>query len=171
MKRKTKNDGDIYAMISTIQAQLAVLDKKFDDFMTKSLTELAQVLAASKPPVLKPVIIQQPAAAPPSERPGRPMYAVVCYSCGEDCEIPFKPSGNRPVYCKTCFAKRKGQAQAPRTEPSNPSAASVTPTVVLQESSAKSENVKTAVKKKTTTTPKKSVKPAAAAKKKAGKKK
>jgi CxxC-x17-CxxC domain-containing protein len=35
------------------------------------------------------------------------MYAVICFECGKDTEIPFKPSGNRPVYCKECFAKRK----------------------------------------------------------------
>ncbi len=105
MKRKTKKDNDIYELITTIQGQLAVLDKKFDNFMTKSLTELAEALAAAKPAPVRPVIVRQPAMAQPGGRLERPMFAVVCYTCGEDCEIPFKPSGNRPVYCKTCFIK------------------------------------------------------------------
>jgi len=28
--------------------------------------------------------------------------------CNKECEVPFKPSGDRPVYCKECFSKRKG---------------------------------------------------------------
>jgi len=35
------------------------------------------------------------------------MHKVVCAECGKECEVPFKPSGERPVYCKDCFAKHK----------------------------------------------------------------
>jgi len=31
----------------------------------------------------------------------------ICAECNKECEIPFKPSGDRPVYCKECFSKRK----------------------------------------------------------------
>ncbi len=109
MKRKTKKDAQLVELITTIQGQLAVLDRKFDHFMTKSLTELAQAMAAAKPAPVRPVLIQQPANRLPVDRPHRLMYAVICYMCGKDCEIPFKPSGNRPVYCQSCFAKRKAQ--------------------------------------------------------------
>ena len=33
---------------------------------------------------------------------------VICADCNRECEIPFKPSAGRPVYCKECFSKRKG---------------------------------------------------------------
>jgi CxxC-x17-CxxC domain-containing protein len=38
-------------------------------------------------------------------RSGEPaeMHEARCSECGDNCLIPFKPSGNRPVYCKTCF--------------------------------------------------------------------
>lgn len=41
---------------------------------------------------------------------GRPreLHKAVCAECKQECEVPFKPSGDRPVYCKSCFAKRKG---------------------------------------------------------------
>ncbi len=41
---------------------------------------------------------------------GRPreVHKAVCAECKQECEVPFKPSGDRPVYCKACFAKRKG---------------------------------------------------------------
>jgi len=32
---------------------------------------------------------------------------VICAGCNKECEIPFKPSGDRPVYCKECFSKHK----------------------------------------------------------------
>lgn len=32
----------------------------------------------------------------------------ICAECGQTCEVPFKPSGDRPVYCKECFSKREG---------------------------------------------------------------
>lgn len=40
---------------------------------------------------------------------GRPreMHKVTCSECKKECEVPFKPSGDRPVYCKECFSKRK----------------------------------------------------------------
>ena len=31
------------------------------------------------------------------------MTAVVCARCGRDCEVPFKPTSNKPVYCRNCF--------------------------------------------------------------------
>jgi CxxC-x17-CxxC domain-containing protein len=119
MKRKPKKNDDIVAIMAKVQEQLAVLDKKLDSFMTKSLTELAQAMAASKPaPVLRPVPVQnQTNNARPIDRPGRPMFAVVCFECGADCEIPFKPSSNRPVYCKICFAKRKAGSAPTQSAP------------------------------------------------------
>lgn len=35
---------------------------------------------------------------------GRPMlHKTVCSKCGKDCEVPFRPSGGRPVFCRECF--------------------------------------------------------------------
>ena len=38
----------------------------------------------------------------------REMHKATCSECGKECEVPFKPSGDKPVYCKECYAKRKG---------------------------------------------------------------
>ena len=37
----------------------------------------------------------------------RTMYAAVCAECGQQAEVPFEPRGDRPVYCRTCFASRQ----------------------------------------------------------------
>jgi CxxC-x17-CxxC domain-containing protein len=37
----------------------------------------------------------------------RQLYTVVCADCGAETEVPFQPRGDRPVYCRDCFAARK----------------------------------------------------------------
>ena len=34
------------------------------------------------------------------------MHSAICASCGKPCEVPFRPSGDKPVYCRDCFAGR-----------------------------------------------------------------
>ena len=41
------------------------------------------------------------------ERAPRQMHQATCAECGIETEVPFKPSGDRPVYCHDCF--KKGQ--------------------------------------------------------------
>ncbi|OGH88137.1 MAG: hypothetical protein A3J93_00130 [Candidatus Magasanikbacteria bacterium RIFOXYC2_FULL_42_28] len=39
---------------------------------------------------------------------GRPMmHSATCSECGNDCQVPFKPTGERPVFCNTCFGKQQ----------------------------------------------------------------
>ncbi len=52
-----------------------------------------------------------------NNRHERVMYKSVCADCRKDCEVPFKPTGERPVYCKECFAKRKTDHRRPTTVP------------------------------------------------------
>ncbi|WP_286019164.1 CxxC-x17-CxxC domain-containing protein, partial [Candidatus Venteria ishoeyi] len=33
------------------------------------------------------------------------MTKVICSSCKEECEVPFRPTSNKPVYCRDCFSK------------------------------------------------------------------
>jgi len=36
-------------------------------------------------------------------RPARAMHDVICNSCGRLTQVPFVPTGSRPVYCMDCF--------------------------------------------------------------------
>ena len=38
---------------------------------------------------------------------GREMHKVNCSECGKETEVPFKPDGDRPVYCRECYQKHK----------------------------------------------------------------
>ncbi|MFA5389325.1 MAG: CxxC-x17-CxxC domain-containing protein [Candidatus Omnitrophota bacterium] len=94
-------DGqDIAFLINKMQGQLTSLERKID------------------------MLIAQPSAKP-FQRFDRPRHdnrenrdhnfrdrnftKVICCDCGKECEVPFKPSGDRPVYCKECFSKRKNR--------------------------------------------------------------
>ena len=37
------------------------------------------------------------------DRPMREYFAVICSSCGNQAQVPFKPRMDRPVYCSDCF--------------------------------------------------------------------
>ncbi|MFA5359019.1 MAG: CxxC-x17-CxxC domain-containing protein [Patescibacteria group bacterium] len=37
------------------------------------------------------------------------MYHAVCSQCGNDCEVPFRPTGDKPVYCNQCFSTQSGK--------------------------------------------------------------
>lgn len=41
----------------------------------------------------------------PSFRDDKPMHSALCDECGEECEVPFRPTGDKPVYCRQCFRK------------------------------------------------------------------
>ena len=39
------------------------------------------------------------------DRFNREMHKAKCADCGQECEVPFKPAGDRPVYCRDCYRK------------------------------------------------------------------
>lgn len=41
-----------------------------------------------------------------SSRPS--MHDATCSSCGKDCQVPFRPTGSRPIFCSICFDKQGG---------------------------------------------------------------
>ncbi|MDD4182745.1 MAG: hypothetical protein PHT53_02870 [Candidatus Omnitrophica bacterium] len=109
MKKQSKNEADILVFIAKIHEQLVLLDKKVDMLISKTM--------APKPAEVKPFAAQKPfqlqsnahaQAQRQNERfRERVMYKVICADCRKQCEVPFQPSGNRPVYCQECFSRRK----------------------------------------------------------------
>jgi CxxC-x17-CxxC domain-containing protein len=41
-------------------------------------------------------------------RAPRQMYSATCSNCGNEAQVPFQPSGDKPVYCSSCFEQRRG---------------------------------------------------------------
>ncbi len=40
-------------------------------------------------------------------RPQREMFNAICASCNSKTQVPFRPNGDRPIYCSDCFTKKK----------------------------------------------------------------
>jgi CxxC-x17-CxxC domain-containing protein len=61
----------------------------------------------SVPPALSPLVppvVDTPAdSAEPTVLPVKVMYPTVCDTCGTDIEVPFKPDGKRPTFCRDCL--------------------------------------------------------------------
>ncbi|MBU0612459.1 hypothetical protein KKB10_00430 [Patescibacteria group bacterium] len=36
----------------------------------------------------------------------KPMFPATCDECGNKCEVPFRPSGGKPVLCSNCFGEK-----------------------------------------------------------------
>ncbi|HLY12101.1 MAG TPA: CxxC-x17-CxxC domain-containing protein [Planctomycetota bacterium] len=39
--------------------------------------------------------------------PAREYFMAICGECGKEAQLPFKPRGDRPVFCSDCFSKRR----------------------------------------------------------------
>jgi len=110
MKKQSKSDAGILGFIAKIHEQLALLDKKVDVLITKTIV--------AKPPEIKPFshpkpFQQQANAHAQAQRQNerfreRVMHKAICADCRKQCEVPFRPSQDRPVYCQECFSRRKG---------------------------------------------------------------
>lgn len=37
----------------------------------------------------------------------REMHKAICSECKKECEVPFKPTEGKEVFCKDCYAKKK----------------------------------------------------------------
>lgn len=39
----------------------------------------------------------------------REMHEATCAACGVQTQVPFRPSGDRPVYCRDCFSQNNNR--------------------------------------------------------------
>ena len=47
------------------------------------------------------------AAKKNAQKGEREMFSAVCAECGAECQVPFKPTEGKPVFCSACFATKK----------------------------------------------------------------
>lgn len=47
------------------------------------------------------------------------MFQATCSECGNTCEVPFKPTGRKPILCDRCF-KKDGPTDQKRFRGSSP---------------------------------------------------
>ena len=44
------------------------------------------------------------------DRGNREMFDATCSNCGNSCKVPFRPSGDKPVLCDSCFSKKRADS-------------------------------------------------------------
>ena len=44
------------------------------------------------------------------------MFSTTCAECRKSCEVPFRPNGEKPVYCSDCFRNKGGSSDFPQRE-------------------------------------------------------
>jgi len=107
MKQTTNNEGEILRLIDKMQVQLFAIDQKLNNIMNRLNPD-------GKPLPSMPVLSAPAAPKPQHQSNPKIMYQIICADCKKTSELPFKPSGDRPVYCKECFSKRRS-GHAPKT--------------------------------------------------------
>ncbi|MBU1726837.1 MAG: hypothetical protein KJ880_04325 [Candidatus Omnitrophica bacterium] len=86
--------------------QLVALEKKVDTLISRSSDRLQDGNRFQRPGQSFSRH-DRSGGARHNDRPReRNFTKAVCSECGRECELPFKPTGDRPVYCKDCFSAR-----------------------------------------------------------------
>ena len=102
MKKKNrasvKVDPFLEGMMAKLLDRLVSLEKKVDALLSRG-AGAGNALAKAEP------------------RHERTLYEAICAECGKVCEVPFRPSEDRAVYCKQCFALRKSGGSQPKPKP------------------------------------------------------
>jgi CxxC-x17-CxxC domain-containing protein len=106
-------EPNVADFFTRMQEKLSAIEKKIDTLIGQA--------------AVKPQTAQAPRFHGPFQRSGhqeryqqarvennfrdRILHKAICADCSKECEVPFKPTGDRPVYCKDCFSKRKDNTQ------------------------------------------------------------
>jgi len=103
---------DLVTAMMKLVERLELLEKKMDQ-MSGRVANFPQEVRRAVQDIHSPQAFHpaQPVQGAPSlQNPGqreRILYQAICADCSKRCEVPFRPSGDRPVYCPECFAIRK----------------------------------------------------------------
>jgi len=102
-------EADIAGLIVKVMQQITFLDKKIDALMAQSAARPAEAKHFSAP--FQRSDRHERHDQPRPDFRDRVLHKAVCADCSKECEVPFKPTGNRPVYCKECFSKRRNEGR------------------------------------------------------------
>lgn len=96
---QSQAEADVAGLINKIQEHLISLERKIDTLISRSYTPA------------KERHFEHSHRNDRGRQSGgfreRKFYKVICADCGKECEVPFKPGQDRPVYCRDCFSKRR----------------------------------------------------------------
>jgi CxxC-x17-CxxC domain-containing protein len=111
-KKTVKKKIDAEELMGEVQARFKVIEEKLDTLLSKTAV-LARMVSTEHDPGFKThATVTKKFPIPQDRRPReRKMHKVVCADCKTNCEVPFVPRADRPVYCRTCFSNRRNESR------------------------------------------------------------
>lgn len=95
---KQQSQPDLLGLLHKISEQISYLERKVDNLISSQATSRLQDNANT----------MNSASQRYNDRSRESGFTkAICSDCGKECQLPFKPSGDRPVYCRNCFSSRK----------------------------------------------------------------
>ena len=104
---------DLSSDIGRIQQQLTFLEQKIDTLIAQSAAKPSERKEYGKPSRRFDSSFRRDRGGRDSSFGDRSFTKAICAECKTECEVPFRPTGDRPVYCKDCFSKRQDREGAP----------------------------------------------------------
>jgi CxxC-x17-CxxC domain-containing protein len=105
---------DLVTIMTKFVERVETLERKTDQVISRVMA-LPNEMRRAIQDLQRPQASYSAQPAPRPEQTPHPnqgqreriLYQAVCADCQKRCEVPFKPSGDRPVYCPECWAIRK----------------------------------------------------------------
>jgi len=97
-----QDEPSVAGLINKVQQQLSAVERKLDTLISQSPKRPFQRFDHSH---------RNDRGRQGHGHREKTYTRVICADCKKECEVPFKPSGDRPVYCKECFSGRKKDNQ------------------------------------------------------------
>ena len=105
-----KIEPDIASLIIKVQQQLVFLEKKIDTLIIRIPEKTFEPKDQAKPLHHPSQPCPQGEVKQANTYRERVLHKAICADCNKECEVPFKPNIDRPVYCKECFSRRKASS-------------------------------------------------------------
>ena len=98
LSSEPQNEPGIADLINKVQQQLSAMEKKLDILISQPSQKPFQRF--DRPP-------RNDSRRHDSGPREKTYTKVICADCNKECEVPFKPREDRPVYCKECFSNHR----------------------------------------------------------------
>ena len=102
-----KDEPGVADSINKMQQQLSAMEKKLDILISQPSKRPFEKSYSQKPSRHFSQSHRQDRGRQGRGPREKAYTRAICADCNKECEIPFKPTGDRPIYCKECLPKHK----------------------------------------------------------------
>jgi len=115
-----KGEPGAIGLIGKVQQQLSAMEKKLDILISQSSQRPFEKNYSQKPSGHFNSSNRYDRGRQDDRPKERTYTKVICSDCNKECEVPFRPTGDRPVYCKECLPEHRKSNPFNATRDSRP---------------------------------------------------